>query len=199
MNSKKGLFLSVESIIYITFIVFDLTGLNSIYIKYLGIMLCFLFALLNRKRYISITLLFTLISDYFLLIRNDNYLVGIISFIIVQFIYFLYLENNNCKKYIKIRIFIYFLIVIVSIFFKLNILYCLTLLYFSTLITNTISSYTNKDLIIFSYGLTLFIGCDICVGLFNILPIGKIYMIVSLLMWVFYLPSQVLIALSKDS
>ena len=46
-------------------------------------------------------------------------------------------------------------------------------------------------------GLTLFVGCDACVGLFNALPAhSPLYPAVSVGMWLFYLPSQVLIALS---
>ena len=49
----------------------------------------------------------------------------------------------------------------------------------------------------FALGLTLFVGCDTCVGLFNVLPAGSpLYFPASVGMWLFYLPSQVLIALS---
>ena len=40
-------------------------------------------------------------------------------------------------------------------------------------------------------------GCDVCVGLFNVLPpASPLYAAVSVGMWLFYLPSQVLITLS---
>ena len=193
----KKLFITIESIIYLTFIIFDLFHINSIYLKYLGIFLCFLFAFLNKKKYISNALLFTLIADYFLLIKDEHYLIGVSSFLLVQTIYFFYLKNNNCELFKKVRVLIYALILTFSIIFKLDVLYFLVLIYFSTLVLNTVSSFTSRDLRIFSIGLTLFILCDVSVGLFNILPYGRVYLIVSLLMWVFYLPSQVLISLSK--
>ena len=50
---------------------------------------------------------------------------------------------------------------------------------------------------LFAVGLTLFVGCDVCVGLFNALPPGSPpYSAASVGMWFFYLPSQVLITLS---
>ena len=72
-------------------------------------------------------------------------------------------------------------------------------LYFSQLLSNTIPAWTRRgrQRRIFAAGLTLFAGCDLCVGLFNVLPPGSApYIAVSVGMWLFYLPSQVLIALS---
>ena len=51
---------------------------------------------------------------------------------------------------------------------------------------------------LFALGLTLFVGCDVCVGIFNLpglLP-DALYQFSRIGMWLFYLPSQVLIALS---
>ena len=72
-------------------------------------------------------------------------------------------------------------------------------LYFSQLLSNTILAWTRRGRRwrLFALGLTLFVGCDVCVGLFNALPPGSPrYFAVSIGMWLFYLPSQVLIALS---
>lgn len=59
-----------------------------------------------------------------------------------------------------------------------------------------------KELLLFALGLVLFIGCDVCVGLnaggmagIKISPAG-LYAI-NILIWVFYFPSQVLLALSS--
>ena len=72
-------------------------------------------------------------------------------------------------------------------------------LYFSQLLSNTIPAWTRRgrQRRIFAAGLTLFAGCDLCVGLFNVLPpSAPLYPVSSVGMWFFYLPSQVLIALS---
>ena len=72
-------------------------------------------------------------------------------------------------------------------------------LYFSQLLSNTILAWTQngRRRRVFAAGLTLFVGCDLCVGLFNTLPeSAPLYPAVSVGMWFFYLPSQVLITLS---
>lgn len=199
MRSIKKIFLGVELIIYLLFIFLDLFSLNSTYVKYIGIILCFLYALIEKKQHISIALLFTLLADYSLLVLDNYYLIGVICFIFVQLIYYFYLKKNSYSLFIRTRIIIYILIITISLIIKLDLLSATTLIYFSTLLLNTISSYTNAKMKVFSMGLTLFVCCDICVGLYNILPFGILYIIVSKLMWVFYLPSQVLISLSKDA
>lgn len=62
-----------------------------------------------------------------------------------------------------------------------------------------------RDIRCFAIGFVLFLLCDINVGLFNLsefMPLGEgytiIYTLSSILMWTFYAPSQVLIALSGD-
>lgn len=62
-----------------------------------------------------------------------------------------------------------------------------------------------KDIRYFAIGFLLFLLCDINVGLFNLsefMLLGEryksIYTLSSILMWTFYAPSQVLIALSGD-
>ena len=75
----------------------------------------------------------------------------------------------------------------------------LAAVYFSQLLSNTALSWTLRGAPWrrFALGLTLFVGCDACVGLFNALPAhSPLYPAVSVGMWLFYLPSQVLIALS---
>ena len=71
-------------------------------------------------------------------------------------------------------------------------------LYFSQLLSNTVLAWRmGRPGRLFAVGLALSVGCDVCVGLFNALPPGSApYFAVSVGMWLFYLPSQVLIALS---
>ena len=73
-------------------------------------------------------------------------------------------------------------------------------LYFSQLLSNTILAWTLRGQAarLFALGLTLFVGCDLCVGCFNLQLSNSLllHLLVYLGMWAFYLPSQVLIALS---
>ena len=94
MTFNKKLFISIESFIYVCFLVLDIISINSKYIKYLGIILCFIYCLNNKNKYRITAMFFTVIADYFLLIKDDYYLVGVLSFIIVQALYYLYLNNK---------------------------------------------------------------------------------------------------------
>lgn len=190
---KMKAFILIESIIFVSFIIMDFMNMNSIYIKYLGIVICFVFSLLNKNYIISLAQLFTLIADYFLLVIDNYYVLGLISFIVVQMIYMYFLYNNKAKLYIYIRLSL--IIIAISLINKLPLLYVLVLCYFSMLIMNTITSYSNRNLILLSIGFTLFIGCDVSVGLHNILNSGLLYDIATMSMWIFYLPSQVLITI----
>lgn len=198
MDTRKKIFILIESIIYITFIVMDAFNTDSSYIKYFGIILCLLNSILDKNTLISLALLFTLISDYFLLLTNNLLIVGVITFIIVQFIYLYYLYKNKCNNHIIVRIIFYLLSLLIAFSGRVSMLYVVAIIYFSTLLMNTISSYSNQALLLFSIGLSLFICCDICVGLHNICNYGLIYKVATTLMWIFYLPSQVLISIGGN-
>lgn len=83
--------------------------------------------------------------------------------------------------------------------------------YFICILTNTIravfaaiSNPKDKGIVLYSIGMVLFLLCDMNVGLFNLsgfitMPdqvYQVIYSLSSILMWTFYAPAQVLIALS---
>ena len=93
MKTKN--FLIIQFLIYISFIVLDILKIDSTYIKYAGIILCLIYAIYNKKKNRTIAMCFTLIADFFLLILNDHYEIGLISFIIVQLTYFYFLGNIN--------------------------------------------------------------------------------------------------------
>lgn len=174
----------------------DISKIDSDYIKYLGIILCFIYALYNKKKYQSISMLFTLIADYFLLLQLNHYEIGVTSFIFAQITYFYFLGNID-KSYFNMFLFIRGFIIIagtlvLNITDSLTLLNELVLIYFSNLLFNCIQAHLtyNKTLAI---GLTLFVCCDICVGLYNINAANNV---AAFLMWFFYLPSQVLICLA---
>lgn len=126
-------------------------------------------------------------------------------------------SKNPLYLYFLPNIVITILILIPSFMFlkniNLDIMLTITLVafYFISLIINSISvlkislKTRSKRAKIFAIGLLLFVLCDINVGLFNLtyyIPINpflykKIHDITSVSMWLFYLPSQVLISLSK--
>ena len=199
-------FIAVESLLYAAFLALDLSGRGSgsVPIKYGGVLLCLLFALAcalgGGDRLVPPALALTAVADWFLLVRNDSYVVGVALFLCVQTVYCLRLRRGGASAAYPLRaglalgagLGLYAL----ELASPLNLL---AALYFSQLLSNTLLAWTRKGKRwrTFAAGLTLFVGCDLCVGLFNVLPSAHpLYPAVSLGMWFFYLPSQVLIALS---
>lgn len=177
----------------------------SVPVKYAGILLCLGFSLLACARWcgdrlVPLALALTAGADWFLLVRNDHYAVGIALFLGVQTVYLLRLRRAGASAAFPLRaglalaagLGLYLLDLAVPV----NLL---AGLYFSQLLSNTVLAWTRPDRRwrLFALGLVLFVGCDVCVGLFNVLPpASPLYPAVDLGMWLAYLPSQVLIALS---
>lgn len=192
----KRLFVVIESIIYISFLILDILNINTTYIKYLGIILCLAYSIYNRKKYQALSFIFTLIADLFLLVLLDHYEIGVSSFIIVQIVYIYFLGNMdkgyfNMFLYIR-SIFIMMATILLIITHNMSLLNELVVIYFSNLVLNAVQAWLLPNRIM-ALGLTLFVCCDICVGLFNINSANYIALYFS---WFFYLPSQVLIGLA---
>ena len=88
-------------------------------------------------------------------------------------------------------------IALLGLLIPLNIL---ALFYFTNFFCNALASLScsGRSMRLFSIGLWLFLCCDLCVGLFQnpqLVP-PAVSAFVSVGMWLFYLPAQVLIALS---
>ena len=195
---RKG-FLIIEMILYVVFIAMDLFHMDSSVVKYTGVVLCFLYSLAIGNTEGLLAFLFTLLADYFLLIRNDTYLFGILSFVVVQSVYAHILFCRGCRFLVPVRAFL--LIISFSVLFlmgRFDLLNAVALFYFSLLSGNFLSSLTGKENRTLSTALFLFLCCDICVGLFNLIQGGPIYRFASMMMWVFYLPSQVLLAIGQE-
>ena len=195
---KKKLFVIIETLIYVLFIIADARGFSSVYLKYTGILICFLYCLSQKDPWFATAMFFTLIADLFLLVLDDHYEYGLVSFIIVQLIYAAYL-SRNCEIHIPLRIVIFVLLLSILYLLKaLEPVNIMSVFYFANLLVNFISAYADKELSGLSLGFFLFICCDICVGLTNFFPSAPFTRYTSLLMWIFYLPSQVLIALHSS-
>ena len=199
-------FLAAEGILYAAFLALDLTGqsADSVPVKYGGVLMCVLFALScalrGGDRLVPPALALTAGADWFLLVRNDNYAVGIALFLCVQTVYYFRLRLSGTPAAYPLRAGLALAAGLGLYTLRLaSPINLLAGLYFSQLLSNTVLAWTGKGRRwrIFAAGLTLFVGCDLCVGLFNTLPAdSRLYPAVSVGMWFFYLPSQVLIALS---
>lgn len=205
-RALSAAFLTTEGILYVLFLSQDLTGGggDTVPFKYAGVLLCLGFALLcavrGGDRLLPIALALTAGADWFLLVRNDHYTVGIALFLCVQTVYYLRLRAAGASAAYPLRAGLALAaglgLCALDMASPLNLL---AGLYFSQLLSNAALAWTQKGRRwrLFALGLTLFVGCDICVGLFNALPGSHpLYPAVSVGMWLFYLPSQALIALS---
>lgn len=199
-----AVFLAAEGILYAAFLALDLLGRSgeTFGLKYAGILLCLSFALLCARlggdKLVALALVFTTAADWFLLIQNDHLIVGVALFLCVQTLYLLRLHRVSGRFGWGLRGI--FAAALLLALFPLKLATPLNLLavfYFSQLLSNTVLAWRHPAMRRFALGLTLFVGCDICVGLFNAVPLpSNVFSIVSIGMWFFYLPSQVLIALS---
>lgn len=225
MTKKKSipliLFILIHLILYLFIYAFKIiTGKTETIADYIVVISCFLFSLVyfiikrnSNTLIFVIAFLFTILADTNLLILDDNYELGILAFIIVQFAYFCYILKNmytkdNYSYLIAIRLITIVIGVIASLIVQTDkLLVCLVIIYISNLVINLIISIIpRKRNLLFSLGLFLFLLCDICVGCYNIGDIIDIsntslfYKIANLpfnIAWLFYHPSQVLLAISN--
>lgn len=235
----------VQVCLYITFLTLDLLdryGTISNQIKLLIVILCCIFVWSRRTsgicvkeeiyyvRLIQLGMMFTLIADLYIIVYNGNEM-GVISFIVVQFIYGIMLIEGKLltQKQLNVKTKVVVLQMIFRIFIQLvlsgvilfslhalsvtvDLLLIVTVYYFISITFNMCSSiqlaYKSKQkvYVLYAIGMILFVLCDINVGIFNMAGFISIpqsvyqvvYPLASILMWVFYAPSQVIIGLSVN-
>lgn len=210
------IFVFIEAVLYASFLYFDFVDRRvSEYIKYSAILTCLLASLyaMRKKRSIcsvftALALLFTCISDYFLLLSHDINLfyIGIFTFFIAQIFYaFILNKRSESKKLtldLTLRVSLTVILLIVGISIKLDALTTCALIYFIQLLSNFIMTlvHSKKDKrnLILALALFLFILCDINVALNN-LPIESetFQFVVYFMMRLFYLPSQVILSINS--
>jgi len=209
-------FLIIETLLFYL-IIFANTAYTR-ELSFASITLVGLFSLLffdksNNSFFIIFAILSTICADLFLvLITPQNKEIGMVFFSITQILYFLYLYFNTSSKKNRLaniisRIALIVIIEIITIFVlkdKVDFLSLISMFYITNLFVNIIFAYTNKNTIILAIGLTLFILCDLVVGFqeaahtyISLSENSIIYKIIYSninLAWLFYLPSQVIIA-----
>jgi len=214
-----GAFILAETAIYIAFIAIQVpTHRDPIYLKYSGILLCVavsaasVYFFRNDGITMTVALVFTAISDLFILVLNRYYEVGVSTFIIVQLTHFarIYLINGK-KPYVSAGIrlgIITALLITMGVLGKLNALVGLVCVYFPLLVANAVDSAflikISKKYILYFVGLILFVGCDVFVGLCEAGKIGisiipaNLNFFAHLMIWLCYLPAQTCIVLSVN-
>ena len=193
----QALFLALEGLIYVRFLFLDLVGQGAAGngLKYLGIVLCALFAWYQARgggsRLMAWALTLTLGADFFLLL-----------FCAVQGLYLLRIARANGGRTLWTARLVLCLLspALLAALGRLTGENLLALIYFSNFLCNVALAVKlprgwGRQ---FALGLTLFLCCDVCVGIFQspgLLP-PALEAFASLGMWLFYLPGQVLIVLS---
>lgn len=198
------MFIFAELFIYITYLYLDLNNslpeVSSL-LKFISVCLCFLFVS-YRHPYIKIAMFLTVISDFFLVI-TPFYTIGVLFFILVQLQYYKYITKKARFpwEHLSLVCIAGFLVSLCINFFILPIDFVtfLSCVYFINLITNIClcmsMSKHSAEYQALTLCLFLIMLCDIHVGVTNIFSTGLWYNFGLIAMWLFYLPSQVLIAL----
>lgn len=200
-------FLAAEGALWCAFLTLDLLGLPGpgVWLKYAGILLCLAFALGCVRRggegLVVLALILTALADGLLLVADSHYALGVLIFLGAQSVYLIRLRLAAGRSWAGLRLALPLAVGLTMYRLEQDSgLNLLAGLYFSQLLVNTALAWTLKGRKWrrFAAGLTLFVCCDVCVGAFNspgLVPAG-VYAFARVGMWLFYLPSQVLIALS---
>lgn len=193
MRRSAALFLCAQSLLYPAFLALDAASAApgvSVALKYLSVLLCLAAALAgwNRGRdgrLTALALCFTALADLFLLVLDRWYAPGVGCFCAVQVCYALRLGDLMPRR-VALRLALPLALCPVlwtaGLLTPLNVL---ALFYFSQLLLNAVGSLrlTPRNGL-FTAGLFLFMGCDLCVGLHNLAPALPF---AGFGMWFFYL------------
>ncbi|MFL0245858.1 lysoplasmalogenase family protein [Candidatus Clostridium stratigraminis] len=226
--SKKNIIrilIAIQIVIFLLFLYTDLYFINrynkiSVNLKFSTIVLCFIFTLLigkdcynKRDRcLVQLARFFTIIADYFLLIKED-FKLGVICFCIVQITYIIRHSLMEIEAYKNLIFLFFFLLISIFTLTVINInnfdrkLLALGIIYAVFLITSVYcgvstlkrGKFPKEGALLISIGIILFLFCDINVGLFNIVDFigfAQYEKLTGFLIWVFYFPSQLLLSLS---
>ena len=196
-------FLGAEVILYTAFLLLDLTGHDviAVWLKDIGVLLCLgvalFFAFRGGDKLIALAMGFAVAADAFLLIAGEHWPAGILLFFCVQTVYLVRLRLLGAPRAWYLRTGL--ALVMGLLLYRLEMatpMNLLAALYFAQLLSNTILAWHIRRFV-FASALTLFVCCDLCIGLYHAVSLPPLLsQVISLGMWLFYLPAQVLITLS---
>lgn len=203
---KRGekIFVCIEAAFYAAFTALDISEAGSTTaLKFSAMAVCLAFSgyfsLHGGEKIVTAALALSVSADVLLLILDKHYIVGVLLFFAVQILYFMRIMRSNGRHGAwPVRVCAAAAaVLLVWALDMLTPLNAVASVYFSFFVCNAVQA-RRQDNRLFFAGLCLFLCCDVCVGLHNIqnlLP-DSIADAAAVGMWTFYLPSQVLIALS---
>lgn len=200
-------------IIYGLFLILGLFIPNSFIvnaIKIIGILSCLLYVIFNSEdKLLIVAMFFTLCADVVLAINNVAP-IGVVVFCCVQFAHLIRLTKKDIRIILAISFIMAFFVIFTLISHQIPSIVAIGMVYAVALVANLILSRNwykkNKKSLPAKrafLGFALFIACDICVAisfisLNQVLP-DFLYAPANYLAWLFYLPSQILIANSSKT
>ena len=201
----RRLFWTAEALLYAAFLTLDLLNAGAGWSK--GLKYAWAEAADWDGRLVGTALGFTLAADWFLLVLDRWYLAGVCAFCVVQVLYLARIHRllgGGLRGTLLLRGLLVLgaegALVALGLWEPLT---AVSALYFIQLAVNALESLRlGRRYAGFALGLWLFIGCDLCVGLRNLSAFlpgagqGGLFAFARVGMWLFYLPSQVLIASS---
>lgn len=217
----RVIFLLFESWFYLFFLACDLGGreilLSSTVWKFLVIVFALLYAALEffrtkrgdafwrRRLFLLFAMTMTLVSDLFLLVLDSNYTVGVCTFFFAQLFHALTIPRSKKQAIVSFSLrfgVTAIALILLAILDSFEPLYIAVAFYAPELIGNLLEHAfgifllrereEKRRSLLLTVGFLLFFGCDLCVGLSNVGVHG-----VGIWIWVFYAPSQALIAISQ--
>ncbi|MBQ3488387.1 MAG: hypothetical protein IJA71_08905 [Clostridia bacterium] len=186
--------------------------------EYALVLMCFSFACGHRSDTLDGllalgALLFTAGADFFLVaLKEEQWLPGMALFCVTQGLWAVRLWLREEGKRRLVHLFVWagmcatLLVVAVILARGADALLLLGAVYASFLLTTVFFSWLSPRYLLFTLGMTLFLGCDLFVAVNNAalyLDLGAhpllktLYDIPFNMMWAFYGPSQMLLALSS--
>ena len=209
------MFFLIEFLIYFAYLYMDISGIFpnvSSLLKFLSIALCFYH--IDKNNYsIKYIMFLTVISDFFLVL-TDMYHIGVFCFIFVQLGYYCHITSFFSFSYTARHLSLVLLCSIIAGFIAnlfimhIGLLEFFAITYFFMLIYNifllSINLHTgillqiklnHQEAFVFLICLILILCCDIHVAVTNIFSSGIWFNFGQIAMWLFYLPSQVIISL----
>lgn len=213
-------FLYLESLFFALFLACDLTDRTFVFSstvwKFSVIVLALLYValelyragqgdrLFRRRLFLLFAMVMTLVSDFFLLVLDENYTVGVCTFTLAQIFHALEIKRGRRQAVasLTLRVIVPLAAIVVLFLCKAaDPLYLAVACYAPQLIGNLLEHlvgvFRHKEKeekrrsLLLAIAFALFLGCDLCVGLSNL---G--FVAVSIWIWAFYAPSQALIAIS---
>lgn len=212
-----GIFIGIETALGILF----QTGFgNGAHLRYATVVLACLFCILFAEKtwdYLltQLALIATVFADFFLVLPSTpNQLPGMLCFSVAQLSYAACLAySENRPRYLRIQLWSRGILSVATLAVTVAVLgrgadavALVSMFYYVNLVLNLVFAWTQiPHRILMAVGLTLFLCCDTVIGLAFLdgyLPVDKASLIYRIihpgfdLAWAFYLPSQMLLAIS---